>query len=555
MTQMLGAIRAAACSRVLRACCRRVADARRFLVLIVVPLLVVERGRPQLTPLRARPPFHIAEATVEDIHRALSTGQVTCRTLVALYLKRIQAYDHAGPALNTIQNVNPTALGEADRLDEAFRASGFTGPLHCIPVVVKDQVDTRDLPTTFGSILFRNFVPLEDATVVTRLRNAGAVILAKTTMGEFAAGFLGSGFGIVRNAYDPHRYASGSSGGTASAIAANFASVGIGEDTGGSIRGPAAVNALVGLRPTVPLVSRFGLLPARPTIDTLGPITRTVREAAILLDVLAGYDPQDPVTAYAVGHIPASYTASLSTEGLKGTRLGFISAPMDPRADPSSDEYKRFRVVTNQAISDLRALGAEVIDAPAPPDLNERIRKLYEENIFETDRAMSNYFALHPNAPLKSLADILASGSVVPARVAALRRTLGRSVEEAGYLKLLLLQEETRRLVLNLMAQRDFDAIVYATFDHPPAVISADALTNAKTDLQGLGNNRRLSPVLGFPALTVPAGFTDQGLPVGIEFMGRPFAETTLLRIGYAYEQGTHHRKPPKSVPPLRNEP
>jgi Asp-tRNA(Asn)/Glu-tRNA(Gln) amidotransferase A subunit family amidase len=230
--------------------------------------------------------------------------------------------------------------------------------MHCIPVVVKDQVDTSDMPTTYGSILFKEFVPLRDATVVSKLKTVGAVILAKTTMGEFAAGFLGSGFGIVRNAYDPRRYASGSSGGTGSAIAANFATVGIGEDTGGSIRGPAAVNGLVGLRPSVPLVSRFGLLPARPTTDTIGPITRTVRDAAILLDVLAGYDARDPMTAYAVGHIPSSYKDSLSTDGLKQVRLGVIRAPMDSKVVPSSDEYKRFRAVTDRAIDELRTLGA-----------------------------------------------------------------------------------------------------------------------------------------------------------------------------------------------------
>lgn len=485
----------------------------------------------------------------------MKSGGLTCHSLVDSYIRRIEAYNHGGPGLNAIQNVNAAALRDADRLDAAFHLNGLSGPLHCIPVVIKDQIDTRDLSTTYGSILFKDFIPQRDATIVAKMRNAGAIVIAKTTMGEFAAGYLGSGFGVVRNAYDPERYASGSSGGTGAAIAANLAAIGIGEDTGGSIRGPAAVNNLVGLRPTTPLVSRYGVLPSRPSMDTLGPISRTVRDTAILLDVIAGYDAHDPMTAYAVGHIPLSYKDALIKGGLSATRLGVIREPMDPKADPSSEEYKRFRRVTDQAIRDLRLLGAEIIDPVTIPDLKERVRNVYEGNIFETERAMADYFADHPNAPLKSLSEIVNSGKVIPARVGALRSSIGRSVEESGYLKLLLLQEETRRLVLALMADRRLDALVYATFDHPPAVVASDALVNAKTDIQGLGNNRRLSPILGFPALTVPAGMSSDGLPVGIEFMGRPFTEPMLLRLGYAYEQMTHHRRPPASAPRLRDEP
>ena len=499
--------------------------------------------------------FHLLEASIDDIHQAFRSKRITCHSLVDLYLKRIQAYDKVGPSLNAIQSINAGALSEADRLDAAFRSSGLVGPLHCIPVLVKDQIETNNMPTTYGSVLFKDFIPKRNATVITNLKNAGAVILGKTTMGEFASGYLGSGFGIVRNAYDQRRYASGSSGGTGSAIAANFATVGIGEDTGGSIRGPAAVNNLVGLRPTVPLVSRFGILPARPTTDTLGPITRTVRDAAVLLDVIAGYDPHDRITAYSVGHIPASYRASLTSEGLKGARLGIIREPMDPKADSKSDDYKRFRAVTDRAIRDLKLLGAEILNPLTIPDLKDRIRKLYEGNVFETEQAIDDYFAQHANAPVKSLAEILRSGKVVPARATTLRSNLGRSTNETGYLKLLLLQEETRQLVLALMADNHLDALVYATFDQPPAFVTPDALTNPKIELQGLGNNRRLSPVLGFPAMTLPGGLTADGLPVGLEFLARPFSENTLFRLGYAYEQGTHHRRAPPSEPALRDEP
>jgi amidase len=525
-----------------------------LLLCLVLPALVPAQMSRQVRAQNS-PGFHLAEATIDDIHAAMGSSQLTCRALVESYLRRIEAYNRNGPNLNAIQNINKGALQEADRLDTAFRTNGLSGPLHCIPIVVKDQIDTRDMPTTYGSILFKDFVPNSDATIVSRMKAAGAIIIAKSTMGEFASGYLGSGFGVVRNAYDPERYASGSSGGTGSAVAANLAAVGIGADTGGSIRGPAAVNNLVGLRPTTPLVSRFGALPSRPTIDTLGPLTRTVRDSAILLDVLAGYDSHDLMTAYAVGHIPNSYKDTLVKGGLKRTRLGVIREPMDPKADPSSDDHKGFRVVTDGAIRDLSSLGAEVIDPVTIPDLKERIRSLDEGNVFETERAMADYFGLHPNAPLKSLSEIVSSGKVVPARLGTLKSSIGRTVGEPAYLNLLLRQEETRQLVLAIMADQRLDALVYATFDHPLAIVASDALVNPKIDIVGLGNNRRLSPVLGFPALTVPAGMSSDGLPVGIEFMGRPFTEGILFGLGYAYEQATHHRTPPASTPRLRNEP
>ena len=219
---------------------------------------------PHSPPKAVSTTFHVLEATIDDIHDALRSGRMTCRKLVGFYLERISAYDKFGPGLNAVQAVNSHALQEADRLDVAFRASGPIGSLHCIPVLVKDQLETTDMPTTYGSVLFKDFIPQRDATVVTKLRNAGAVIIAKTTMGEFASGIVGSASGPIRNAYDPRRHASGSSGGTGAGVAANFATVGIGEDTGGSVRGPAAVSSLVGLRPTLPLVSRYGMFPQDP---------------------------------------------------------------------------------------------------------------------------------------------------------------------------------------------------------------------------------------------------------------------------------------------------
>lgn len=501
------------------------------------------------------PAFHLLEATIDDVHRAMRSGRTTCRQLVELYLKRVDAYNQSGPALNAVQAVNPRALQDADRLDAAFKASGPVGALHCIPVLVKDQLETTDMPTTYGSAVFKDFVPQKDATVVARLRKAGAVIIAKTTMGEFASGIIGSLSGPIRNAYDPRRHASGSSGGTGSGVAANFATVGIGEDTGGSVRGPASVGNLVGLRPTVPLVSRYGMFPARPTTDTVGPLTRTVKDAAIVLDAIAGYDPNDPVTAYAVGHIPASYTSALAPDGLKGVRIGVIRQAMDAKTDTQSEDYRKVKTVVDKAIHDLKALGADVVEPVTIPDIVDRLNKAYNANLFETEPAIDAYLAKHSNAPVRTLREILATGKLVPSRVKALKDSMGKSPDDAGYAQVQRVVESTRLMVLTLMADRNLDALVYPTFDHQPVLIPPDVMTRPAIDDDRLGNNRLLSPAVGFPAMTVPAGFTTDGLPVGIEFMARPFAEAMLFRLGYAYEQGTRHRRSPATTPALRGEP
>ncbi len=494
--------------------------------------------------------FDIVEATIDDVQAALRSGTVTCRALVDLYLARVNTYDKTGPALNAIQTVNVRAQQEADRLDAMFKVSGPVGPLHCVPVLLKDQIDTSDIPTTHGFAGFKDFVPATDATIVTKLKRAGALIIAKATMGEFASGYVSSASGPIRNAYDPLRNASGSSGGTGSGIAASFATIGIGEDTGGSIRGPASVNSLVGLRPTVPLVSRYGMSPARPSTDTLGPITRTVRDAAIVLDVIAGYDQHDPVTAYAVGHIPRSYTAALVRDGLTGVRIGIIREPMNNNTDPNSEDYKKVRTVFDHATEELSGLAVELVEPVTIPNIIDRLNKAYDGNVFETELAMNKYLAAHSNAPFKTLREILLSGIVVPSRARTLMSTIGKSTDDIGYLQILQIQEEIRQFVLALMADKKLDALMYATFDHQPGVIASNIMTKTViADVAGLGNNRRLSPILGFPAITVPAGFTTDGIPVGIEFMARPFAEPTLLRIAFGYEQATRHRRPPTLSP------
>ena len=408
------------------------------------------------TAIHAQVPFQfrLQEATVDQIRGELAAGRISCRELTGHYLKRIDAYNHTGPALNALQTVNRRALDEADRLDAAYRASGPVGPLHCIPVLVKDQVETSDMPTTYGSILFRDFTPRRDATVVRKLRAAGAIVIGKTNMGEFAAGYVGSAFGFVRNAYDPARSPAGSSSGSGVGVAANFAVLAVAEDTGGSIRGPAAHADAVGLRPTVPLVSRFGMMPATPTQDTLGPIARTVRDAALMLDVIAGYDPNDPVTAYAEGHLPTTYTEFLKREGLKGARLGVLRVPLDPKSDPQSNDYKKVRAVIDRALADMRAQGAEIVDPLPAPEILKQVDKLFTDNIYETEQAVDGYLAAHLGAPVKTLREILLTGKVVPSRSNRLITNVGRTTSDPGNLSVNQRREELRQRVLNIMAER-----------------------------------------------------------------------------------------------------
>jgi len=500
------------------------------------------------SPLSAQN-FEVMETTITGVHAAFASGRLTCHALVQAYLDRIAAYDKTGPALNAVQYVNPRATAEADSLDAVWRAKGPRGSLHCVPVLLKDQVETSDMPTTFGSALFKDFVPRRDATIVRRLKGAGAIILAKTTMGEFASRYVGSGFGIVRNAYDPTRNPSGSSGGSASGVTANFGLVGIGEDTGGSVRGPAAVSSLVGLRPTTPLVSRYGMLPANPSQDTMGPMTRCVMDAARLLDVIAGYDPNDPITAETVGRIPRSYLATLRPDALRGARIGVLRMARDSAVTRAPEEFAKVRLVIERAISDLRGLGAEVVDSFVVPTLADR----RVGNDFETEQATDAYLAEHPNAPVKTLKEILLAGTVNPWRARGMMNLVGKRTSDPGYLTVMQQRAALRIAVLKAMADARLDAIVYATYDAPPTPIADDVLTNPRTaDAYGRGDNRGLSPTIGFPALTVPAGFTSDSLPVGLEFLGRPFTEATLLGYGYAYEQATRHRRPPATTPALR---
>lgn len=512
-----------------------------LLAVLVMCMATIVHAQPRL---QDDAPFHLLEATIGGIHAELRSGRLSCVQLVQAYLNRIAAYDQTGPTLNAIQNIHPAALTIAANLDAGFKASGeLRGQLHCIPVLIKDSVNTNFMPTTFGSALFKDFVPDDNATVVERLQAAGAIILAKTNMGEFARSYSGTAFGDCHNAYDPGRSPSGSSCGTGVGIAANFGVVGIGEDTNGSIRGPASHGSLVGLRPTLPLVSRAGMMPFDPTRDTLGPITRTVQDAAIVLDVIAGYDPKDPITAWSYGQVPETYTSFLVENGLAGMRFGIIRTPMSDSTDPSTADYAEIQAAITKAVADLVGRDAEVVDPVAIPNLMEMIDAAGRGGDAET--AMNSYLARYPNAPAHTLREIVNSPLVLARRREQLGDNLEQTDDDADYGMGVRAREDLRTLILRVMADNRLDALIYATYDHAPTPVPVSTP----------GTNRLLSPALGFPAISVPGGFFHDGLPIGLEILARPYAEGLLLKAAFDYEQTTKHRRLPPFTPALEQEP
>ena len=500
-------------------------------------------------------PFRLMEASIEDIHTAYTSGELTSSQLVQLYLDRIEAYDKNGPNINSIITLNPRALEEADRLDAAFTASGFIGPLHGIPVIVKDQADAQDMPTTLGSVLLEDYFPEKDAFAVAKLREAGAIILGKSTLGEWGGGdTYGSLFGITRNPYALDRTVGGSSGGTGGSISANFATVGVGQEGYASIRRPSTWNSLVGMRPTGGLISRSGVYAGWPSINgSLGPMTRTVKDLATLLDALVAYDPEDPLTARGVGNVPDSYTDFLDNNGLQGARLGIIRESIVSNSDPESEDFSKVSEVFDQAVEQLKAAGAEVVDPIVIPDLNELLAK--RAGGPEGDESFQVYFNRNPNAPFKSRQEVLQSpdfAKVFRYAQQMLRRSSEGSPGESRHYEYLLAREQLMTNLLKVMADNGLDAIVHKSVEHQPTLIS-DGMNPPYVNTKGVPH---LNTFLVFvPTITVPAGFTRDQLPVGISFLGRPFSDGALIKLAYSYEQATLHRKPPGSTPALPDEP
>jgi amidase len=498
-----------------------------------------------LAQTRPAQAFDVVEATIDDIHAAYKAGTLTARQLVQTYLDRIAAYDKTGPAINAIISLDPTALDEADRLDAAFHKMGFVGPLHGIPVIIKDQADIKGLPTTLGSTLFKDYMPERDCFVASKLKKAGAIVLGKATLGELGGGDThGSLFGSTRNVYDLDRTAGGSSGGSGAAVSANFCAVAVGQEGFASIRRPSIWNGVAGMRPTMGLVSRSGVYGGWPTTNgSLGPMARTVADLAKLLDGMVGYDPDDPVTARGVGHAVESYSAALDRAVLKGARLGILRESIGFAADPDSEDFKRVTEVFDGAVAELRNAGAEIVDPIVIPDVKALLAT--RARSVEDDDAMFEAFFKGGTAPFATRTAAMASPLFQKVANSARRRWTNSDSPERlfAYLRA---RDRLMTNMLKVMADHRLDAIVHKAVEHQPTLIK-DGVNPPFVDQKGAPHINTF--LMYVPSIVVPAGFTRDNLPAGITFLGRPYSDAKMIQLAYAYEQATRHRRAPSTTP------
>lgn len=484
--------------------------------------------------------LQVVELNISDIHSAYREGNFNAESLTGAYIERIAELDSE---FNSITQINPEAVSRAKELDLEYKRTGNLRPLHGIPIIVKDNINTTGLPTTAGSLALQDFFPGENAFVIDKLLEAGAIILAKSNMAEWAfspmhtESTLG---GITRNPYNPDFVPAGSSGGTAAAIAANFAVGGLGTDTGNSIRGPSSHTALVGFRSTMGLISREGIVPLFLRNDVVGPMTRSVEDATRIMEVMAGIDPKDPVTQKSANKTPENYTQYLIEDGLKGARIGVLRELSDHQSDPE------VRVLFGKAISDLDSLGAEIIDPVTIPDF-KTLRQNQWCATFRKD--VESFLATYVKRDtVKSLEDLIRIGTTsgfAKDRLSQFSTASGRW--EDAEVECLDTYHDTysiafREAVESVMDSLNLDAIIYPSWNNKPARID-----NFQKEYQG-DNSQVIAPHTGQPAFTVPMGYTSGNLPAGLQFLGRMYAEPTLIKLSYGYEQGTKHRKPPKLV-------
>lgn len=488
------------------------------------------------TPTRSHAQIDVRGASITDLQDAMESGLATSAQITEAYLARIRAYDQAGPRLNTMIWVNWDAAAHAEELDRERASTGSRGPLHGIPIILKDNYDTSDMPTSAGTLALASNVPPDDAFQVAKLRAAGAVILGKSNMHELASGIttIGSLGGQTLNPYDPTRNPGGSSGGTGAAIAASFATVGWGSDTCGSIRIPAAQNDLVGLRPTKGLSSIEGIIPLSHTQDVGGPLARTMRDLAIALDATVGPDGNDPATRILEGRSLPEFVDALDAGALEGARIGILA---DLFGD-APEEAAAGRLV-RAALGRMAELGADTLTVTIPDYQSLISGSGLINHEFKWD--LIDYLAGVSNAPVSSLQEMLDLGLIHEALVPGMRRrNESESRDSEEYLTARAKREPLREAVEAAMDRYQVDALAFPTVRTIPAVIG---------DPQR-GSSCSLSANTGLPALSVPVGFTN-GLPIGIELVGRTLDDARLVAIGYAFEQATDHRREPESTPAL----
>lgn len=490
---------------------------------------------------------HVAveEATIADLHQTYTSGRATVRGVIQAYLDRIAAYDKKGPALGFVIALNGRALEEADALDDRMKAGGkLVGPMHGIPVLAKDNYDVAGVQTTGGSRAMLGWVPSKDATVIARLRATGAIVIAKVTMSEWARGGVDNINsvlpGFTRNPYNTAYATGGSSGGTGGSVAANYGVVGLGSDTWGSIRNPSSNNAICGLRPTWALVSRAGMIGLYSARDMSGPMTRTMTDLAKTLDVIAGVDPADPATKTAEGHVAPSYAACLKADGAKGKRIGVLRQAFPPDAsDPD------VTALVDRAAADLRKIGATIVDPFVIPEFAEFGPRPHPHS--EVRAAFERYLKTTGPGYPKTVAELVATQKFHPLHEAGLLAALHAPDPQVDPIVHTLEADETRMRAAYLAAMdaAKVDAIIMPAASYPPKL-------NGDRNTTPSGTTCWIASGLHWPALIVPMGYTGEDLPSGLQVVGRPWSEPALIEIGYAYEQTTHHRKSPASVPPLR---
>jgi amidase len=486
----------------------------------------------------ARPRNDIVyEASITELQSAMSAGRLRSVDLVDAYIARINAYDHAGPALNAIIRLNPHARADAAVLDAERKAGKVRGPLHGIPVIVKDNYGTRDMITSAGTIALAGMRTPDDAFEVRKLREAGAVILGKSNMHEFASGIttISSIGGQTCNPYDPDRNPGGSSGGSGAAVAASFSAVAWGSDTCGSIRIPSAVQNLFGLRPTKGLTSITGIVPLSHTQDVAGPLARSVMDLAIALDATVGPDAADSATHVLDNQPTPRFVSTLDTTSLRGTRIGVFTEYFGTEAD----DQEATRII-RAALDKLKARGATLVDV-AIHGLDSIAGRANVIN-FEFKYDLIDYLAKIPNAPVKSLGEALDDGlyDIALDQPLHARETNGTRDNES-YRAAIARRAAARNMLVAFLDSAKLDAIVYPTVRRKAAYIGEPQR----------GANCQLSAITGLPALSMPAGFTPDGLPIGMELLGRPLSDARLVSFAYDYEQFTHPRRAPSTTPPL----